>query len=535
MKNVTKLVINGVEYTVTDSAAVAFLKEQALTEEQKALARQNIGATKASLFYAGFVAAITDLNDGSTENAVAEKGAAVEVFTAANGEKVVRLLADVSESVQIDITTDMTLVLNGHTLNLTTAAAYLNFTAGTNCTINGEVAGSAIKKEGITSTDGCYAINAGGNSMKVVGGNYSISGSFRSHGFMFRVIATSKLFSLDGVTIAVSNTDASSTQPAKCIQTQSAVTTIKNSTFEVTAATKALPIFMVSPSGSIAIENSIITATGGSQSQAANITCADCVVTNSELRAVASDEDGNDTSYCTATAFQLTGSATIRKSTVFADAQGAHGTEDSAVGINTTNNSTLVCIDSNVTSTHAAVQSAGNLYVIGGTFSGYSHGGFYLIHAPENKAYINNAVIRFGKYEGSFEDFSGSALAGFYFGDSDLSLQGISAYMDGCTIEGEGGEPFVVRSGAAGYTNTLYISNTVNNTIASLPIRLNQGQATNRAELKIGMGCNFTPDNTSDPQWAEETGKLYRRMKEDIPMDGRDFNALIAYAEAQNN
>ena len=101
--------------------------------------------------------------------------------------------------------------------------------------------------------------------------------------------------------------------------------------------------------------------------------------------------------------------------------------------------------------------------------------------------------------------------------------------MDSCTIEGQGGEPFIVRSGATGTTNTLYISNTVNNATASNPIRLNQGQTTNRAEMKIGTGCNFTPADTSDPQWAEETGKLYRRMKEDMPMDGRDFNALAAY------
>ena len=44
MNELKKLVINGQEYTVTDSAAVAYGREQVLTEEEKTRARQNIGA-----------------------------------------------------------------------------------------------------------------------------------------------------------------------------------------------------------------------------------------------------------------------------------------------------------------------------------------------------------------------------------------------------------------------------------------------------------------------------------------------------------
>lgn len=46
MKELKKLVINGVEYVVKDSGAVAFDKDQTLTEEQKTNARKNINAAK---------------------------------------------------------------------------------------------------------------------------------------------------------------------------------------------------------------------------------------------------------------------------------------------------------------------------------------------------------------------------------------------------------------------------------------------------------------------------------------------------------
>lgn len=44
MSELKKLIINGQEYTITDSGAVAFDEPQTLTDEQKAQARENIGA-----------------------------------------------------------------------------------------------------------------------------------------------------------------------------------------------------------------------------------------------------------------------------------------------------------------------------------------------------------------------------------------------------------------------------------------------------------------------------------------------------------
>lgn len=532
MNELKKLIINGVSYTIRDDSAA-----------------------RANLFYTSLSSAVADLNDGATDNAVTDSNSAVEVFTAENGEKIVRLLADVSESALIEVDVDMTLVLNGHTLNLTTAEAYLNFAEGTNCTINGEVPGSAIKKEGVTGTSSlstCITVNARGKKFKAVGGLYTLKGSIAKLAMCFRVNDVCEEFLLDGATVDVENTKATASA-AKGIQSQGPRTVLRNTTFAVTSQGKSTTVHIVSANGAAEISNCDITSVttvdaSGVQSVAVDMT-ATYKVENSTITAsgyvaggILSKGHGNiANSTITAAGFKAQGidnssCAVVVNSNVFTDAHGAHTDNGSsnAIGIASQSAATLVCIDTNATGTHSGIQNSGDLFVKGGTFSGYSHGGFYFVHGTENKVYINNAVMRFGVYEGSFEDFDSNdtthraeALAGFYMGLDSLDSPGISVYMDSCTIEGQGGEPFVVRAGAEGKTNTLYISNTVNNATATKPIRLNKDQTTNRAEMKIGVGCNFTPADTCNPPYAEETGKLYRRIKDDMPMDGRDFNALM--------
>ena len=538
----------------------AIVKCENLTEEQKAQARQNIGAIGSRVFYANLAAAVADLNNGTAANAALESGAAVEVLALDSGEKVVRLLADVSESAQIDINADMTLVLNGHTLNLTTAAAKLNFAAGTNCAINGEVDGSAIKKENITSTGNTNAVLMQGDTLCVRGGYYSIGGSFTKVAMFFGVAATCKVIDLDGVEVLAKNTHTSTTAATKCIQAQAVNTILRNSTLSAEVQTVAQAVHVVSTGNKVEVNgcNIFVSASTSNTKAAAecmNIT-AECVAKNSTFTATGYNanalelKENATIDHCTIEAAGFTakgakvdaGTSTFKNSKIFANAHGAHAQDGYSHSIGIRSAGTVICMDTDVTGTHSAVQNEGNIYVKGGTFSGYSHGGFYFVHAAAHNAYINNAVLRFGVNEGFFEDFGSNdaenkagRLAGFYFGEGyDGRSPGISAYIDGCTIEGAGGEPFVVRDAVAGSTNTVYISNTVNNATTDNPIRLNKGQTTNLAELKIGMGCNFTPADTSDPQWAEETGKLYRRMKDDMPMDGRDFAALLAYAEVQN-
>lgn len=522
--------------------------------------RAQIGAARAHTLYLSLSSAIADLSNDTTANAVDDSAAPVEVFAAENGEKIVRLLADVSESAQIDITTDLTLVLNGHTLNLTTTGAYLNFTAGTKCAINGEVEGSAIKKEGLTaSSGGVYVVNSAGDSLRCVGGSYVVSGSYTAV-LAVRIPEGCKNVELDKVNISVSTTVASSTG-CYCIQSRAEKLIVRNS---VLSANGNIVMGVNVIAGEAEIYNSQLRSEshGASDKMGAchgvlvkdNNGSAKIVQSKIEVYAYGDIDAGYgvkasglveclDSSIFAyahgiksgAYGISSTSTAVCVDSYIFADARSGHVNDiNIAIGIN--NTGVLTCIDTNVVGPHSAIQSSGDIYINGGTLSGFSHGGVYLVHGAENQAYINNAILKFGVYEGIFEDFSADAYASFYIGQSELDSPGISVYMDSCTIEGQGtapyGEAFVVRPGAVGTTNTLYISNTVNNAVIFRPIRLNGYEGENygeRAKMKIGMGCNFTTADATNPQCAEETGKLYRRMKEDMPMDGRDFNALAEY------
>jgi hypothetical protein len=493
----------------------------------------NVNVAGGTLNYNSLSVAIADMNNGTTENAVADSTAPVEVFTADNGEKIVRLLANVSESAQIDITTDLTLVLNGHTLNLTTQGAYLNFTTGTSCTINGEVEGSAIKKEGLTVSSGSTrAINAEGDNLYCVGGSYILSGSYPSV-LGFRMPAGCKNVELDNVNISLVTTLVSNTA-CYCVQSRAEKLIVRNS---VLSANGSIVIGVNVIAGEAEIYNSQLRSEshGASDKMGAchgvlvkdNNGSAKIVQSKIEVYAYGDIDAGYGV--------KSSGLVKCLNSYIFADARSGH-IDDANYAVGIFSSGTLTCIDTNVIGPHSAINTKGDVYVKGGTLSGFSHGGLYFTHGAENQAYINNATLKFGVYEGIFEDFSATAYAGFYIGLDSFDSPGISVYMDSCTIEGQGsapyGEPFVVRSGAVGTTNTLYISNTVNNAITFRPIRLNGYAGENygeRAKMKIGMGCNFTTTDTTNPQCAEETGKLYRRMKEDMPMDGRDFNALAEY------
>ena len=86
MNEVKKLIINGVEFVVTDGGAVAFDTTQLLSENQKETARQNIGA-----------AAVGEAGGGGSADAVlyivqsltnAQKAQARENIGAASAEEI---------------------------------------------------------------------------------------------------------------------------------------------------------------------------------------------------------------------------------------------------------------------------------------------------------------------------------------------------------------------------------------------------------------------------------------------------------------
>ena len=177
----------------------------------------------------------------------------------------------------------------------------------------------------------------------------------------------------------------------------------------------------------------------------------------------------------------------------------------------------------------------GKLYVNGGTYTGFSHGGFYFAHGSDGEAFVNDAIIRGGHYEGIF-DYSGvpesTKFAAMYIGGgSDEHNSSMTAYLDGCFFDASDcHRSIVVRGSSNEINNTLNISNcfVTNGTLDDGTIRIDNKDL----KLNVGRGCNVTSDmfknyflkleaDGSIPQTpanyleegvVEYTGELYRKF-----------------------
>lgn len=451
--------------------------------------------------------------------------AKVKVFTADNGRTTVMLLDNISENVQIEVNRDIDLILNGKILNLTTAEAVINFLAGTSCTINGEISGSKVIKEEFTTTAKSFTIVTNG-TLVVNGGEYSLSGNVNDTFVLFRCPPGAELLKINGCTASIINTNINTEKNyyTKCIESQSTKTIVQNCTI---SAQGMMRVAGLQASGDITVERSTLrTKATGNTTQTFSVT------------------------------INNVGNLNIKDSTVFADAADCHTDATYSQGIRS--EGTLVCTNVDVHGTHSAVSNHGKLYVNGGTYTGFCHGGFYLAHGSNGIAYINDATILCGNYAGEF-DYSNkdSEIYGAMYigGGTAASHSNITVYIDGCTISpvktpSETRHVSIVLRGTSGETNnTVNISNsTITN---GSRIRIDN-MSNNNHKLNIGVGTkilnfysgdnstmelidfsefleNHDPEFINNPELAEFTAEFYRKVHEDKVLDGNDFKAIMAY------
>ena len=214
-------------------------------------------------YYTNLANAIADLNEGGNSRTTHYASAKVKVLIPDSGIPTIMLLNNVTESAQIDVSKDVCIILNGKILSLTTAVACLNFTAGTNCTINGEAAGSKVLKDNISSvTATTYIIRADGASLTLTGGEYSLTGDFGSQMGMVARVGTGKYFEMNGCTANCTNTNASTTKVTKCVQSQAAENLIKNCMLTVSAVLKPNCLHFATSGAKAIAENSTVKAKG---------------------------------------------------------------------------------------------------------------------------------------------------------------------------------------------------------------------------------------------------------------------------------
>lgn len=214
-----------------------------------------------------------------------------------------------------------------------------------------------------------------------------------------------------------------------------------------------------------------------------------------------------------------TGTLFIANSKVLADAPGDNANEENATGI--FNGGTAVIIHTDVTGTLSGVQNNGKVYAEGGIFTGFSHGGFYFCQGADGIAYVNDAVLRCGHYEGVHtEIFSGNTVepyGSFYVGGGQ-GVENVEAYLDGCTIEGPSYYAFIIRSTDGEKNNTVNMSNceVLGNRVARIDTvatdENGESYATNNW-LNIGIQTNLTAEKINNPDNATFTGEQYRKSR----------------------
>lgn len=167
-----------------------------------------------------------------------------------------------------------------------------------------------------------------------------------------------------------------------------------------------------------------------------------------------------------------------------------------SVGIN--NYGTLQLRNVDVYGTHSGVQSTGNLDVVGGNYSGYGHGGFY-IAGVDNVAHIKNASVSCSEMPTSYTATIGCNNAAIYIGGE--GTKNTKVYVDNCDFVAKT-QPIVLR-GSSGETGcALYISNSTMSLKQKIRIDSNH-------IVYLGKGNMFDASIADNPSKVINTDLIY--------------------------
>ena len=164
----------------------------------------------------------------------------------------------------------------------------------------------------------------------------------------------------------------------------------------------------------------------------------------------------------------------------------------------------LEMYDSYVWGSHSGVTAKGDVYVDGGTYEGYGHGGIYF-SGNDSTSYIYNAAINWAEMkEGTYADTgAGTNEAGMYVG----SASNMTVTMDNCNIYGTF-YGIVLRNSSGENNNKVYVSNSEFTGCSRCAFRIRSGKNT----AFSGVG-NVYPGNTNDSTLGNfiETTDSYAR------------------------
>ena len=410
----------------------------------------------AGFYYHTLSAAVADVNAG-TPGANASAAADAVLLCQEGSSAVVTLLRDTEIDTTLALFADMTLDLDGHVLTARgiTAVQILSGRA----VIDGRKVGSAIC---VTEAGGEHAITLSGGTAAVLGGSYRITDSDKNSAI--RVEAGE--LDMEGVEISADGTGfvrgMDIAAQATVRMTDSRVRSIG------TGDSAAIYCF-----GTLNADRCELWTEGGKKARALNVQQGTATISNSRVEAYADYvKDGEYQSHSQGMLNYL---------------------------------GTLKVNDCYVFGLHSGIQNAGTLYINGGIYEGYGHGGIYFGN-NDTVAYVQDAVLReCAKPEGYVVNASYNR-AGCYIGGGSTSNR-ISVYMDNCDITGSQWG-FVLRGTSNEKDNKLCISNSR----VSGKIRIDHESH----RLYMGAGNAFSAENAASstgvpmPQSVIYTNETYR-------------------------
>lgn len=505
-----------------------------------------------AMYYPSLSVAINDLNNDDWKSIVPKEQAKVACFYSDKGENVIQLLDDVSVGGILQIKRQVSLILDGHTINLD-AAGWLNFSAGKSA-IWAQKEGSKVSKEGFESSATTRMIAFTCEHMEIHGGTYRLSGTCicptaeqeaANKTILAQVFVggTNNQFGLlDNCTVEAevyfAENGGVKDWHTIAIQNSGKNTIINGGSWNVKTTGKSVARIAMN-GGKLTVENANFVAESIDSSAIAfendkTPNLGELDIKNCSISATTAAESAKKAG---AIANPWSGNiCRISDSIAFTDSKDFDPHEDGlgtyAIAID--NAEGAVCYVTNVIAhgTHGCMANRGKMYVNGGRYTGFCHGGIYCSHGAEGEAFINDAYLRDGYYEGSYTtqylqyEAQGACVGGSYIGGGpEEYCSNITAYFDGCTIEGKT-NALVMRGGDDANhgekNNTAYLSN-CNIIYGSGSWGVAIGDTTH--SVYLGTNCNYNKEESNQPDCITYTNALYRKK-----IDDADLNTLVDYA-----
>ena len=216
------------------------------------------------------------------------------------------------------------------------------------------------------------------------------------------------------------------------------------------------------------------------------------------------------------------GKTVISNTNIFSDAGNSSAAQDNGYGysLGINNGGELKFYSGSVYGTHSGMQnmSDAKLYVYGGTFDGFGHGGIYFCQGPNGEAYVQNATLKSGEYNGKHDSSKFKTWHGgsFYIGGGqDANNSNNKVYMDRCTLSSVSGTVGVLRGTSGETNNQLYISNSTIENGKKIRIdgknKLFVGKGINITETDVTLNADSNGNTSTFAEAVEFTNEEYKR------------------------